>query len=78
VRVLPKQTVETAFELATVETLSEQVSQLKLRRNLDQANVAILHGLVGKVLPDIDALGTLTPTHDVVRPLGARRVVLED
>ena len=38
----------------------------------------ILNNLVGEVLPDVDVLGSLSSTNDVVTPLDARCVVLKD
>ncbi len=67
------------LELATLETLGQQVGELELRRNLVLSHVTILHSLTSKVLPDVDVLqvGTLPTTDDVVRLFDARRVVLK-
>jgi hypothetical protein len=40
-------------------------------------HLAILDDLVSEVLPDVDVLGPLASTHDVVSPLDARGVVLK-
>jgi hypothetical protein len=39
-------------------------------------HIAILDDFVGEVLPDVNVLGSLSSTDDVVSPLDARRVVL--
>ncbi len=40
-----------------------------------EQHLAILNNFVGEVLPDVDVLGSLPSTDDVVTPLDARRVV---
>ncbi len=44
----------------------------------DEQHLAILKNFVGKVLPDVDLLGSLPSADDVVTPLDARSVVFID
>ena len=56
----------------------EDVSELSRRRDPEQAEMSVLNGLMRKMLADVDALCTLSPTNVVIVPLDARSVVLVD
>ncbi len=63
-----------------MKSLGEDHDICELPRGVDsnQAQVSILDRLVGKVLPDVDVLGTLSASENVVAPLNAGIVVLVD
>ena len=61
-----------------MKSLGEDVCQLLRGVDSDQAKVTILNRLVGKVLPDVNVLCTLTAADDVVAPFDARVVVFVD
>ena len=58
----------------------EDVRELGRSGDADEQHLAIqvLDDLVGKVLPNVDVLGSLPSADDVVTPLDARRVVFVD
>jgi hypothetical protein len=63
--------------LREVERLGQDVRYCQVGRNdADQLHLAILDHFVGEMLPNVDVLGALTSTDDVVAPLDARSVVL--
>ncbi len=46
--------------------------------NLDQLHLAVLDGLMRKVIPEIDVLSSLSSSDHVISPLDTRGVVLID
>jgi hypothetical protein len=69
---------DTRLPLREVERLGQDVRQLvgRIDAAADQLHLAILDHFAGEVLPNVDMLGALTSTDDVVPPLDARSVVL--
>ena len=61
-----------------MDALGEDVRELLRRRDPEQAEMSVLNGLMRKMLADVDVLGTLSPTDDVIAPLDARSVILVD
>ena len=61
-----------------VQALGEDIRELGRRGDADEQHLAILNDLVGEVLPDVDVLGSLPATDDVVTPLVSRRLVFVD
>ena len=57
--------------------LREDVCKLIRGRYRDELEMSILNGLMCEMLPDVNVLGTLASTDDVVTPFDARCVVLE-
>ena len=68
----------TRLPLREVERLGKDVRQLVGRIDAEQLHLAILDHIAGEVLqvPNVDVLGALTSTDDVVPPFDARSVVL--
>ena len=66
----------TRLPLREVERLGQDIRQLVDRVDANQLHLASLDHFVGEVLPNVDVLGALTSTDDVVSPLDARSVVL--
>ena len=67
---------DTRLPLREVERLGQDVRKLVGRIDADQLHLAILDYFAGEVLSDVDVLGALASTDDVVTPLDARSVVL--
>jgi hypothetical protein len=61
-----------------VQALGEDIRELGYRGDADKQHLAILNDLVGKVLPDVDLLGSLPFTNEVVTPLDAHHDVFID
>ena len=60
-----------------VKALGEGVRELERSGDAYEPHIAVLDDLVREVLPDVNMLGPLTSSNDVVAPLDARGVVLE-
>ncbi len=60
-----------------MQALREDIRELKRHGDSYEPHIAVLDDLVRKVLPDVNMLGPLTSSNDVVAPLDARGVVLE-
>jgi hypothetical protein len=59
-----------------MKSLGEDVGELLRGVDSNQAQVTILERFMGEVLPDVDVLGTLSASDDIVAPLNASVVVL--
>jgi hypothetical protein len=62
-------------ELRVCQGLGENTSQLLGGVDLDQTHHTILDGFMSKMLSEVDVLGTLTATDDVVVLFDARSFV---
>ena len=61
-----------------MKSLGEDICELLRSVDSNQAQVSILDRLVGKVLSDVDVLGTFSASDNVVAPFNAGIVVLVD
>lgn len=61
-----------------MKSLREDVGELLRCIDSDQAEMTILDCLVGEVLADVNVLGALTPSDNIVAPFDARIVVFVD
>ena len=61
-----------------MERLGQDVRQLGCGSDVDKPHLAVLYHFMREVLPDVDVLGTLSASDDVVAPLNASDVVLVD
>ncbi len=75
---LAEDAFDACLPLRVVQALGEDIRELGRSGDADEQHLTILNDLVGKVLPDVDVLGSLPPAVDVVTPLNARRVVFVD
>ncbi len=57
-----------------MESLGEDVSQLRRGRDLEELYLSVSNYFMNKVLADIKVLGSFLSADDVVAPLDARRV----
>ena len=57
--------------------LREDVCKLIRGRYRDELEMSILNGLMCEMFPDVNVLGALASTDDVVTPFDARSVVLK-
>ncbi len=60
-----------------MQALREDICELERRRDSYEPHTAVLDDPVREVLPDVNMLGPLASSNDVVAPLDARGVVLE-
>ncbi len=70
-------TLHACLPLRVVQALREDFRELERRGDSCEPHIAALDDLVREVLPDVNVLGPLTSSNDVVAPLDARGVVLE-
>ncbi len=64
--------------LLGMTSLGEDVCELLRGVDSNQAQVSLLDRFMGEVLPNVNVLGTLSASDDVVTPLNASVVVLID
>ena len=70
-------TLHACLPLRVVQALREDIRELERSGDAYEPHIAVLDDLVREVLPDVNMLGPLTSSNDVVAPLDARGVVLE-
>ncbi len=61
-----------------MKSLGEDICKLLRGIDSNQAQVSILDRFMGEVLPDVDVLGTLSASYNVVAPLNTSVTVLVD
>ncbi len=61
-----------------MKSLGEDICELLRGVHSNQAQVSILDRLMGEVLSDVDVLGTLSASDDVVAPLKTSVIVFVD
>jgi hypothetical protein len=61
-----------------MKSLGEDVCELLRGVDSNQAQVSVLDRLMGEVLPNVNVLGTLSASDDIITALNASVVVLID
>ena len=61
-----------------MKSLGEDICKLLRGVDSNQTQVSILDRFMGKVLPDVDVLGTFSASDNVVAPLNTSVIVLID
>ena len=61
-----------------MKSLGEDICELLRGVDSNHTQVAILDSFMGEVLPDVDVLGALSASNNIVTPLDASVVVLID
>jgi hypothetical protein len=61
-----------------MKSLGEDICKLLRGVDSNQTQVSILDRFMGEVLPDVDVLGTLSASNNVVAPLNTSVIVLVD